>query len=363
MSSENGAPGFNGGERHGWIAEFCELLERRIAGRFAGALLAAKPGRLPRSGAVFVLPAWQWAEPGIDVGAKSRARNGGTLLLPVRMHWMPAPLLVVGRDASLTAQWSGSGLGHSARGSTALIAGDEHHIVHGTDELAEVPQRITAPVLSRPKLMAELRRIVADGRDAEWALIGKLEPFVNRAVDRAHGRVSVEIAGDTQFARPLLEPTDLEIISDRLLLGDANDPDRDSRVAKIVDKCVLPTTFTKVDPLRYITVALNRDAEAEIRRVVGDAHVGPKIRRLARQMNHAASVEEIVAACRDKWPADRIAHDRVETALAVARHPLAPTLTDELPPSVLASHEDAAIARIDAARARAKRRALHPTPA
>lgn len=356
--------GFADGERHGWIADFCDLLEARILGRHAEALLAS--GQLPREAAVITLPVWRWAKPGTNVGAKARARDGGTLLLPIRVSWAPAPLLVLPPGEQVRVAWKAAGLGHTGHGQTLACAlGRSAGQRLAEDPSSGLPSETGSPVLGRAALRTELRRLAERGRDAQWALYAKLESFAMRAVQRAHGRVASEMAGDSVrpdgFAVPVLSQTDLEMVASRMTLSD--DPARESAVIRLVECCMRETTFTKVDPLHYVTVALDRDAEAEVRRAIGDPHIGPKIRKLARSLHRDATVSEVLAACQRQWPSQRIGQARVQAALtnrSAVDERFAPSLHEidhETPNARLfgeiavASAEEEAVRRIDRERA------------
>ena len=59
-----------------------------------------------------------------------------------------------------------------------------------------------------------------------------------------------------------------------------------------------------------------------MRRAIGDPHVGPKVRGLARELG-TTDVDTIVAAYRRRWPGDHLAADRAGQALSVGSDAMA----------------------------------------
>jgi hypothetical protein len=104
--------------------------------------------------------------------------------------------------------------------------------------------------MSRTPIVHELAQIAAAGRRARWDLLQLLERFTRAAVIKAHSRVSYEVAGPAgTSSRPtVLDETDLEVAVDTLLLGE--DGGRSSPVNRMLDRCLRPDTFRRVDPLR-----------------------------------------------------------------------------------------------------------------
>ena len=305
------AKGFASGDRHGWLDELCGHLQAAIRAAAAADLLADRTG-WPARGAVLTLPCWRWAVPAADVGRKSRAADGGSLLLPIRVDWEPGPLALVPPGRPVTAHWHAAGLGLDDCGTTQLACspGPPGHADPGTG----LPDRVSAPPLSRTGIAHELARLVAAGRAARWDLLQLLEPYVRAAVTRGHSRVAAEVAGaaSTSSRPSVLDENDLETVVDALLLGE--EPGRPGPVARMLDRCQHPDTFRRVDPLRYITVTLRRDAEQEVRRRIGDPRIGPKIRALHRQ-HPGISLPDLVARYREQHPQDRLSVRRAATAL------------------------------------------------
>ena len=305
------APGFGSGDRHGWLDALCEHLQAAIWAAAAADLLTDR-AHWPTRAAVLALPCWRWAEPAADVGRKARAADGGTLLLPVRIHWQPGPLLLVPRGQPVRAAWRAAGLGLDGDGAAVLAC--TPHPGARLDPGTGLPEQVTGRAVSRAAIAEELAGFAAAGRPARWDLLAMLEPYVRSAVTRAHSRVAIEVAGPgSGSSRPsVLDDTDLDAVVDMLLLG--GDTGGPGPVARLLDRCLRPDTFRRVDPLRYIAVTLRRDAEQEIRRRIGDPRIGPKIRALHRQ-HPALPLPDLVARYREQHPRDRLSMGRAVAAL------------------------------------------------
>lgn len=309
--------GYASGDRHGWIDTLCSRLERMTLGKYAAAWLAGEYGPIPRvSCAVIVLPQWVWSAPAIKVGRKSMAADGGALLMPIRITWMTTPLLVVERGQSVNATWSGSGLGHNGSGSTIATALDNGAAGEDTSIPNEISPEYTAASLPRHIVMATLRKMIDDGRAAKWEALTSLEPYIRLAVNRAHSSVAIEVAGSPDLAVDIIEAPVLDSIVDKMLLG-TDETEGDPFAVRLLDRCSGATTFTKVDPLKYIITALRSEAETAIRRDLGDPHIGRKIRALARDMN-TADIKAVVAEYRVRYPNELLAAQRAEAAMTVA---------------------------------------------
>ena len=109
-----------------------------------------------------------------------------------------------------------------------------------------------------------------------------------------------------------------EQIVDRMTLGyeDEKGVQREGSAVRLLQLCLEPDAFLRVDPLRRINAHLERDCKVEIRQAIGDTRLGPKIRAVARELNTSDDLA-IVAACRERYPGDFIALDRVVQAMSV----------------------------------------------
>lgn len=295
--------------RHEWIDDLCTRLERVIIGQAAEDLLADE---IPARAALVRAPVWRWLAPRIDMGRKTLRSDGATMLMPVRMTWQRSPLTLVTEPVELA--WSMVGLGHSGAGTVHVIP---------TTGAAPVPTGdrfptggvVDAPVMAGPELRAELARLADDGHQARWEILMSFEHYVERAVHSAVVSVSYDIAGtgtvDGSEPDWVLDATGKQTVTDRMLLGQGDSP---GQVSRLVDRCLAPGAFVKVDPLRYVVTDLHRSAEQEVRRAIGDPRIGRKIRAVRRAMP-SATLEELIAAYRERHPNDQLSTRRALAAL------------------------------------------------
>jgi hypothetical protein len=310
-----GHTGIGTGERHEWIERFCGRLARIETGRDAARLLAHG---LPAAGGLVALPMWSWLPPLIDVGRKARRRDGSVAHLPVRVVWQRGTVLVV--DDEIEASWSLAGMGHTDAGVARLP--------EATGMPSEFAGEITlVPWATQRRLATELEQLVADGTSARWEMLMDLEPFVRREVVRAASALRYELAetgGDESRARlsSVLDDEGVQRVVDRMVLGDVGFP---GRVGPLVDRCLEPTAFLRVDPLRYVAKDLRRSAQEEVRKAIDDPRAGRRIRLLARTMR-GATAEEIAEAYRVLHPYAPVSAALVTTALATRPDPMADRL-------------------------------------
>jgi len=351
-------PGYGAGDRHGWLDSMCTLLEKIIVGRHAGVFLEDPEG-LPETAALAQLPIWWWTRPSAPLGRKDRSADGGHLLLPVRINWVPAPVVVLPAGTELRARWSAVGLGRSGTGETVLSIDPAHTGEPGYPSGTQmIGARAQFPQMTRRQLVVGLRRLVTDGRQARWEALMALQPWVDRAVRNAHTAVAWEIGGREQpdLAAPaVLDPVGLDAVATRLMLGE-DGHDGEGLVGNLLDRCLLPATFSKVEPSRYIFTTLKRDAEQEIRREIGD-RIGPKVRAMMRTiLSEGASIaemeEQLVSRYNIRYPYDMLSHRRASRALNAAADPMALTrpLSERHHEGAVPNHDDAVISRIDAQR-------------
>lgn len=315
------APGFSAGERHGWLDRLCIALEAVLAGEQAAKTLAAgavDDGLTDHSHVSVVrLPMWIWRLPSIDVGRKAAARGGGSLLLPIRLQWREGPLRILA-EGTHRLGWEARGMGYDLKGVAEVAAVRFPNPPAGAGGLEH--DRLEVGLIPAGNAARELERIATDGDLAWWQASGMIEPILLRALHRAHAVVGGDLRSD---GGNLIDPTDIEIIRDNLVLGDGA---RDSsHIGRLLSRCLAPQTFTSVDPMRYITASLRRDAEEALRRHIGDPRLGPKIRRLAEEMGDK-DVRGLVDAYNARYPSDHLGASRAEIALEIGRRPPATTV-------------------------------------
>lgn len=324
------------GARHEWIDELCARLERVLLGRVAEELLTTE---LPETAALVVAPVWKWLAPRIDMGRKTRRADGDTMLMPVRMTWQPSPVMVL--TAPTAAAWSMVGLGHSGAGEVKLVP-VEGACPDVTGEKFPTDGELEVELLPHRELLGRLRHLVADGKQARWDAVMSLEHYVNRAVHSAVVAVSYDVVGGDN-PHPVLDDTAKQSVADRMLLGSEEGP---GRVGALLERCLRPGAFVKVDPLRYVVKDLHRSAEAEVRKTIGDPHIGRKIRAVQRTMP-SASMQEVIAAYRRTHPGDHLSTARATKALTAGADVMAGFTEIGEAEAVMQSHEDLVVARLD----------------
>jgi hypothetical protein len=173
---------------------------------------------------------------------------------------------------------------------------------------------------------AHLNALVKSGESARWEMLQELEPKLKSFAHQAHSAVSYEIGLSTGVVEPMLDELGLEQIVDAMMYGELQDEDdetgerekgKPSAMFRLIELCLEPDCFLKVDPLKYMTKHMRRDAETQIRRRLGDPHIGPKIREIARR-HPRAEITDIVEAYREVYPKDRLSLPRARAALSVS---------------------------------------------
>lgn len=328
-------------ERHPGLSAVCGWLEKIVHARAAEALLQ-DPAALPETGGIAVLPVWTWQTPLIAVGRKGRAfGTGEQLLMPVRVAWDRDGIIILdGGAPGEEIPYRSRGMGHTTAGQTRVVSRPGFPIVAAPQDLPSLADPVFVGAGSRRRLVKALQDIVEAGRTARWALVMDIEPRLRKQIDKTHAWVCHEISLTTGNDQALLDQVGREELLNSMLLGDPNDNRRCS-VDRLIDLCLGPDTFQKVDPLKYMATHLKRDAEQELRRRIGDPHIGPKVREVARQ-HPRASIDKIIEEYRKLYPKDRLAKDRTEAALSVS--PDAMARTTQLFPDTMSGHSTVGLA-------------------
>ncbi|XKH58611.1 hypothetical protein LG293_16295 (plasmid) [Citricoccus nitrophenolicus] len=316
--------------RHANLERVCGLLEAILHGRAAERLLESGIG--PGMHRMLVFPAWDWRKPAMEIGRKAVDRaTGQTLLMPVRLDWGGNDNLVrlVKHDGvSDAANWHAQSMGWSDTGSVNVsdfqswsrTSKNGSTLINGPESLSE---SVRSAVTTRADTEAALRSLSIAGSDAMWQLVLGLEQFVGSTVRKAHAAVSHDISRLTGKVQPVLHETGVEQVVNKMMFGAPEDGQTESApVMRMVELCLRPNCFAKVDPLRYLHINLRRDAEEEIRKSIGDPRIGSKIRRLAVTMK-GASLGQLVEEYRREYPADKLSLRRAQAALSVNSDPMA----------------------------------------
>lgn len=267
--------------RHPGLDILCSRLERIWWGR------AATQCIVESHLVVTCLPMFTWHSAGGAMGRKERGVNG-SLSMPFRLEW-DVPAVALSQDADTSVlDWSTTGPGFAGTGASRgmdYAFGSQHRAARFIEDLVD------------------------DGELAFWEICEWIEPRVKRAVFEAHLRVGTEIADSTQTEpRSWLDEVSLEAIASEMLLGRAateQDNELHGSVARLIDLCLVPEKFHRVDPMRYMTTHLRRDAEQSVRRRIGDPRAGSKIRRFTSSLK-PKTLDELVRAYRKTWPRDEV---------------------------------------------------------
>jgi hypothetical protein len=300
--------------RHAWDSVFCGYLERILAGQSAAEVLDALPDR-PRRAALVCLPAWKWLPANIDVGRKGIGARGTSLLLPVRITWKAGEVVTL-EPGSHDLAWKAVGMGHNFSGVQRVTVSSSLTAERSSDGL------VIGPPISGRVLRSRLRELVDDGNEAWWRAREQVEPALLKALRVANSSVSTELHPNNAYS--VLSATDIEVICTEMLFGEDQGPRSASTFGRLIARCLDAKAFVSVDPARYVTVNLRRDAKEAVRRHIGDPRVGPKVRRLHSAGRHGRrpeDIEEFVEAYRDKYPSDRLAYRRAAVALGIGVEP------------------------------------------
>jgi hypothetical protein len=329
--------------RHEWIDVLCGRLHRMAVGDAAGALLAADGDVGPLT-AVLVAPTWVWRSSHIDIGRKGRRPDGAPMLMPVRADWDEGPVRLVGPGGNARFRWALSGLGHTGTGDVTVAISPEGMPVAIA---GSAPDDAVPSVAGHGR--SELRALAADGKAARWEALMSLEGYVDRAVMRAVSTVTADIyPPERSTSRPgaVLDDTSRQQVRDKMMLGTEGDS---AYVLRLLDRCLRPCTFAKVDPLRFIVSDLCRTAEEEVRRAVDDPKVGRKVRTLRRTLPDA-TLPQFLDTYRGLHPSDSLSWRRVERALTSGHDPMAGAVTlDENTPAAAVTDDlaDTVAAMVD----------------
>lgn len=307
---------------HPWNFAFCALLGRIIAGRSASeARRSLATGRL----SVAVLPSFVWVLPQIPVGRKGIGRDNTRILFPARIVWGQSSesVVCIGAGNSVTLSWSVSDVGVGATGTTTVTCGHnlsiDRPISHTADPLVGLTRLDAMPTLIETTAMTyrssirALDRIVTDGESAMWDARLMLEGHAKWMLQKRRALIADEI--NPGGLAKVFDETDLEVVSSELLLGN---PERNISPAydRIINRCLSPQAFARVDPMHRVMASLGSCTESALRRRIGDPHVGRKIRKLFRDEGFE-TLEEFLSRYRELWPRDAVGVKRVADAVDV----------------------------------------------
>jgi|GEM_PF-1299280 len=320
-----------GSSRHSWNDTFTTTVQSVLWGRAADAL-RAEQARVSTPHAVVALPQWGWAVARMSVGRKDMPTDGSTgrLLLPVRLSWTEGSVALIAGGASTTLSVVGAGVGHKFS-AQVKVSGDGQGLLSVlssrlsttrwepafslTDSSLRLPEAVTAPSYAPRCATSILDRLSREGREAWWSLIEHAERMVSDDVSRKHTKVSLDVSGGTETM--ILDQIALDTVRDRLVLGDQGSG-RGSRVTRMLERCLEPLTFLRVDPMRYVQTTLARDAYDLVRAQAGEPQVGTRVRQIVADLaeqGEDADLDAITAEFRRRHPSSKLTRAQVVASL------------------------------------------------
>jgi hypothetical protein len=165
-----------------------------------------------------------------------------------------------------------------------------------------------------------LKHTVSEGNTETFQLVELLQPAVKEVVKAASMRVYREINGvdDAAPGRHIIDEIERDAVADGLALGSENKSD--SVVIRLIRR-VAGTDLTVRKSLFVVMArAIRSGAESEVRRHIGDPHLGRVIRRLARQLKNlegdaTADAPKVLEVYKQKFPERGVGIGRVHDAL------------------------------------------------
>lgn len=292
-------------QKHQDLAVICERLHRVIMANDAKLLLEDTKA-LPVRSTVRIMSSWDWRLPLIQLGRKQLDDEGNpTLLMPVRLAWTGGTIQVTATQQPEVVKGNALGLGHD----------------HTIDSIAFPPLKNDR--LTRDQLVSRLRGIVEDGNLALWEQMISMDSQITKTVMRAHASVSKEIANSGHEEESVLDEIDLQGVISTLTLGKkAEEGERQKQPSfyRMFALMTQPGAFRAVEPIRFMSWHLRRDAQSEIRKVLDDPHVGPKVRQLSRELPEL-ELAEFVKQYNLRYPHDHLSPKRAMRALTVKPAP------------------------------------------
>ena len=287
--------------RHEWLNKFCSYIDGIILGRDASEVTVPD-----MNVAVTALPTWAYLRSNVNVGLKGKSNS-----IPARINWHGPHLIA--HDEPVERSWSIEGLGHSLSGTTIVTPGLAPP-VYGDPIL---PVEVFSPLLLPEDAQEEVDQVVVAGHVDYWEALMMLEDPVMQALDEARTAISAEVHDlefNDQDRIPLVvDNTTLQGLRDEMLVMPGRNTSQ-SAVERIIEKALLPETFKRVEPGKYISTALRRDARTVIRSKITDPHAGSRVRKLARYLG-TNDPEVLLQECRVRFPTTRISLDGIKRSL------------------------------------------------
>lgn len=297
-----------------YLSLTCWRLGRMVIGRAAEDALAAKAS----GNRLAVLPVWLWLPPEQDMGRK------GQSLVPIRVNYpgdSPVVLSSSGNEDEKIV-WTAVGAGWDL-GSQLLISDDGEPVPsYGPSRSpGELPASVRAPYMGASGVRRRLEALMADGQAARWELVGELHSMTRKYVWRARSAALASLRGRSDgLLEQAFSALDVEVTTDEIVLGAEGRP---SRMDSLLERCLLPTTFQRVDPLRYIATSLRCSARQGVNRRLGDPEIGARVRACAAELglpSHRELTADEVNLVQQRFlasrPGSRLGKSRVAASTA-----------------------------------------------
>ena len=278
------------------------LLQRIIWGQEASGLW---PCRADAS--LHLLPVFTWAHSLIDVGRKDwQAPNLPRYLLPVRLS-SPCGHVVLASSRQ-DIQMHARGMGHDCKVSGVVDPGIPS--LEPVEEMTGFDLGVVgASARGYLRVRRSLHSLIQDGQAAHVELVEYLERGATTFLHKAE-RSKIE---ELRLANNrLFDPIKFESVVGEVMFGSDN---RKALGLALIERCLKPETFIKVDPSRYIAVNLRRSCRDVVSSVIGDPRVGPKFRLFFRTLDPNTPLEEAARRYRDEYPTDQMSADLASACL------------------------------------------------
>lgn len=254
-------------------------------------------------GTVHLLPCWRWERPAPGV----LGRKDDSQLHPVAISWEESAVVVVPPGRPHWCTWRARGLGLDLSGTTQLNqaqVADPKKVLHAE----------SAAVDLEPRNRRELEHVALAGRSAIFHALELLKPYVSYQVSKASLSIGRDLSPDGTAGHAADDVQREEVVTSILYGADSSG----GRLWRAVQRCAEPQTTRSVDPIRYLSSQIRRDANDGVRAAIGDPRIGPRIRRLARSMEHVPSLGVLIEEYNRRYPSDKLSTSRAINALTAA---------------------------------------------
>lgn len=272
---------------------------------------------------LYVLPLWAWGSTRMSVGRKDLDRDGSSRLeMPVRLEWdVPS----VGRLSDLpdgAASFVTRGSGYIESGSVHAGDGPESTLMRSGDAPRSVSwdDGITMSLTPASSFAARtlLDSLKDAGTDSYWALMHIIEEQAKHFVEKAVSSLTLSMSVTKDLPPVLGEHERSELVSE-FTLGNAGDTE--SPAIRLIDRCLLPAAFERVDPQRMMSMSIRRDVKEAARQRIGDPRTGANIRKIAAELGATGiddrTIEAVVSEFNRRHQSSRVGPRRVRDALSI----------------------------------------------